>query len=384
MQFLIGAIEPVLYVYIVNQTLDVKNKKLVKNLLTYILFYGSILCKQFAASKLILVLVAFLPFIFCCILPKIIYMAKIKACIRIVICFISCSYLTDCILFLWFQRKEPQELAVFITKLMGVFVFVLLHKVFGIIKRNFPECFVVGGFFVIAIISLWVAIYFVTDDVYKIYAFVVQVVLLTSFSTYAMKSINQHMRKEMMEISAQELRSLKHEVRNHYNLIYTMYQENRTEELEEYFKKLNLEVNKNCLCSSSNVVLEDAVNHTICICNEEQIQFQYTLLTEEIPLNSVQQNVVLRNILNNAVEACRRCQGERYIHFSVQLTDYGETLIECRNSSLEVNENLLTSKKNKREHGIGIPTIRRIIKGKGKMMYHYSSGEFWIKILLGG
>lgn len=93
---------------------------------------------------------------------------------------------------------------------------------------------------------------------------------------------------------------------------------------------------------------------------------------------------MLRNILNNAVEACRRCQGERYIHFSVQLTDYGETLIECRNSSLEVNENLLTSKKNKREHGIGIPTIRRIIKGKGKMMYHYSSGEFLIKILLGG
>lgn len=385
MGFLISAIEPLLFVYIVNEMLDVKSKRVAKHALTFVWLYGAMLIKQYVNCKVnvIAIIIMFLPLILICIFPKMVYKAKGKDWIRIVISSYTCSLLSDGILFLIFQSKEPTEIAVFVAKLLGGLILGILLKVIGIARRNYLEYFIVCGYFLISIITLE-AMYFVTRNHYKIFAFITQAAFLVAFVIFVIKTVNQYAHKEMMEISAQELRSLKHDVRNHYNLIYTMYKDNKTEELEAYFQKLNLDVQKNSLCSCTNVVLENAVNHTLQVCNREQIHFQYTLLTEEIPLSNVQQNVVLLNILNNAVEACRRCQGERYIRFSVRPTDYGETLIECCNSSPQVNEDLSTSKKNRKEHGIGIPTIKRIIKGKGKMMCSYSSGEFLVKILLGG
>ena len=67
--------------------------------------------------------------------------------------------------------------------------------------------------------------------------------------------------------------------------------------------------------------------------------------------------------MDNAIEAEQKEQ-EQEIHLNMEVVDEMFNLIvenHIQNSVLCVNPKLVTSKKNKAEHGLGIPTVREIV-----------------------
>lgn len=88
--------------------------------------------------------------------------------------------------------------------------------------------------------------------------------------------------------------------------------------------------------------------------------------------------VLLSNLMDNAIEACCRVEGERRIFCRIIAE---ETLfLAVRNSSLPVDirdGRIETSKKSSTEHGYGLPNICRILDSLGaEYSFDYSDGYF--------
>ena len=80
-------------------------------------------------------------------------------------------------------------------------------------------------------------------------------------------------------------------------------------------------------------------------------------------IDTIELAIALSNLLDNAIEAEQKEQ-EQEIHLNMEVVDEMFNLIvenHIQNSVLCVNPKLVTSKKNKAEHGLGIPTVREIV-----------------------
>lgn len=96
--------------------------------------------------------------------------------------------------------------------------------------------------------------------------------------------------------------------------------------------------------------------------------------------------IILSNLLNNALEACERCE-EKQIKLKFVLEN-GQAVISVKNSMAAApaveNGKVLTSKtKDAQEHGMGIQNVVETVeKYGGRYMLDYGKGEFQFSILI--
>ena len=88
--------------------------------------------------------------------------------------------------------------------------------------------------------------------------------------------------------------------------------------------------------------------------------------------------MLLSNLLDNAVEACLRYEGERIIQCSLLATD--SLYISMRNTSVPVeikNNYIPTSKEPKEDHGYGLAHVDLILKQmQAEYILSYENGWF--------
>lgn len=93
---------------------------------------------------------------------------------------------------------------------------------------------------------------------------------------------------------------------------------------------------------------------------------------------------ILSNILTNAIEACERMEenAAKWIH--LQLQDYNQTVYICLQNTAPVTDGIEdnTWKKDKRNHGLGMGNVRRIVeKYVGKMTTTEKDGVYITEII---
>ncbi len=97
-------------------------------------------------------------------------------------------------------------------------------------------------------------------------------------------------------------------------------------------------------------------------------------------------NAILGNALDNAIESCIRCDREKYIN--LYMTVHGSAfLCEIRNTidktPLIKDGKIVTSKKEKERHGIGLKSIEATCKRlNGQMHYDFDESVFELRILI--
>lgn len=91
------------------------------------------------------------------------------------------------------------------------------------------------------------------------------------------------------------------------------------------------------------------------------------------------------NLLDNAIEACERMKGgDRWIQ--IQISRQKEILnIEISNSIEKVpeekNEEFISSKENKKLHGYGMKSVRRIVERyTGEIFYQIQERKFCVRV----
>lgn len=192
-----------------------------------------------------------------------------------------------------------------------------------------------------------------------------------------------------VEASQQAVRGLRHDMKNHLNIVSTLLRQKEYENADKYLDELNENFAPStkvyCPNSTVNAVLNvkeqaAADNHISCTF---QVDLPETLHIDDADLCSL-----LSNTLDNAVEASVKIpeSSRRFIMLKARCTN-GYFSYEIENSKAnEITENggkYETDKKEKALHGIGLNNVRHIVeKYGGDIQIDYSEDTFTVVILI--
>ena len=188
----------------------------------------------------------------------------------------------------------------------------------------------------------------------------------------------------------QEMRSIRHEMKNHIACIHALYQANQLEEMERYLKQMvETSDNTDTLLDTGN----DIVN---AILNDAQSKYRKDNIIinleggfpEQLKISAMDLCVIFANLVTNAVEAIIRMDREQGIQslINIKINSYKDDLfIEISNptdGNLEYhNGKLITSKSDKNLHGFGIKNIiQRVEKYQGSYTFRIVDNMFLVEI----
>jgi signal transduction histidine kinase len=200
-----------------------------------------------------------------------------------------------------------------------------------------------------------------------------------------MMLLNQQMQIQTESILALEKsyrtqRQATHEFRHHLQTMGDLLENNDIKAAADYIKDVLNNQTERLLCVNSHHPVVDAVlNQKYQAARDGEIDmiFQVNDLSA-VNLKADAIVVLLSNLLDNAIEACRKLETERVIQCRILA---GDTLfISIRNTSLPVQtagDTIPTSKHPPREHGFGLLNIRHILESLGaEYTYQYCDGWF--------
>ncbi len=165
----------------------------------------------------------------------------------------------------------------------------------------------------------------------------------------------------------QEMRSIRHEMRNHLSCIYGLYQSEKTNEMEQYLKGLiDTSFDAETLLDTGNDIVNAILNDAQSKCRKDNIVFRLEgTFPHPLYLSTMDLCAIFANTVSNAVEAIQRIEDrnwEKTEFIDIHIRSFKEDLyVEIinpmdRNIKIDV-KNLTTSKRNKEEHGYGVKNI---------------------------
>ena len=165
-------------------------------------------------------------------------------------------------------------------------------------------------------------------------------------------------------VGDEELRRFRHDYRNHLIVINAYLQNGRIDEASAYLAAINSRIdgilNK---IVTGNFVADAILNHKAVAAAADDITIQFD---GAIPGNGIANEdlcTILANLLDNAIEACRKLPAGTEKQIGVKGTGLNDNFllhVENATSLHEVPAN--TTKRDSRNHGIGLRNVTRVAK----------------------
>lgn len=175
---------------------------------------------------------------------------------------------------------------------------------------------------------------------------------------------------ELIRNHLQEQRKLTHDFQNHLYMLQELLQNPKyTEEALAYIEQLT-EKNetKVQIVHTKNPIIDALLNQKYTVCKKEQIPIFFEL--NDLHTFEIEQEkivVILSNILDNAIESCRKQGSERFIKVKFLTGDSG-TILSVQNTANIKNVNYfkgVTTKANPLLHGYGLKNALQAVEDSG-------------------
>lgn len=193
---------------------------------------------------------------------------------------------------------------------------------------------------------------------------------------------------ELMKSSVDSTRSLKHDIRNHIGAIGSLINNDEKSKALDYIKKLGEYTTfSEEHVSTGNLVIDSILNYKLDSLKATGAKIVLDILVpSDLELKSFDMVVILANLLDNAIDALKKLDKDKVFTLSIKY-DLGLLIINCKNTfdgdiSIE-NGKLVTSKLDKKNHGLGLKNIESVLdKYNGDMKYSYTDDYFMVDILM--
>lgn len=204
-----------------------------------------------------------------------------------------------------------------------------------------------------------------------------------------LKEETEYMRKQDAEIKSlhQNVRQLKHDMKNHFMVIASYLNEENYGMAKEYISQMLGKLNAmHSYVETGNSLLNHILNEKLEYAKKQGISVKAEIENLAFEnLKSIDFSALLSNMLDNAIEA-----SVSEIHPEVQITikqSRGYETIYVKNriakSVLEQNPELSTSKEDNTGHGFGVSKIKRIVETCGGMYDFYEEeGYFCVNVFI--
>lgn len=185
---------------------------------------------------------------------------------------------------------------------------------------------------------------------------------------------------------------VKHELKNNSIMIQTLIKQGNLEEAKkmiEGISDINLGADKQFI-KLNHTMLETIINNRLTICEKENIRLENCVLSGVTDLGGIMESdicTLLGNLLDNAIEACRKCKEYKSIEiFITKAIGIIRICIINTTPSTDLSfkgKSLQTSKKDKESHGIGTQIINVIAeKYNGDASFELKDNKFIATVYL--
>lgn len=223
---------------------------------------------------------------------------------------------------------------------------------------------------------------------YLIHSITEREIKIREYAVFREKVKNETAMYRSVSDNLEKQRKRTHEYKNQLAAISALAEQGAYQELRAYIERMEDTLQHRMDAVDTNHVIVNAILNTKY---REAVSkgIVFVLKVNDLSALRLEEEdivVILSNLLNNALEACERCEDKR-IKLKFVLED-GQAVISVKNSMAAepVVENgaLLTSKtKEAEEHGMGIQNVVETVeKCGGRYMVNYGDGEFQFTILI--
>lgn len=189
--------------------------------------------------------------------------------------------------------------------------------------------------------------------------------------------------------SDEELRSFRHDIKNHFIVLNSLFSKGEYERAASYVDSLCNNSQKFLNCFSTGNSIADSL--LTVKSRMYPIEFDGIIPDDLIPSEDI--CIILGNLLDNAVSALNDIDiqdSEKKIQVNSWVKN-GNCIIKISNPTNVFNENkkvyhsLETTKKDKKNHGFGIANIKRSVeKNNGSVEFYSEKGRFVSIVILNG
>ena len=182
-------------------------------------------------------------------------------------------------------------------------------------------------------------------------------------------------------------RRITHEYKNQLTCITALVNNNNIKDLKEYLSEITEDVRHDVDYIDSNNAMVDAIVNTKY---KESVDLGIAFIfnindLSKLVIQSEDLVVLLSNTLNNAIEACSKCNN-KIIKFKAVLEDDG-LIISVKNTFngniVKKDERIVSTKIDELNHGYGLKNISNIVnKYGGDFIIDYSETEFYVVIMI--
>ncbi len=190
----------------------------------------------------------------------------------------------------------------------------------------------------------------------------------------------------------ERIKILQHDMKHHMNELKLMANKHDVVEIQEYIDHMEDFIqNPNEIVDSGNVEIDSVLNYMLQKARRELKNVIANVMMPEKIKHSFDINVLLGNLLENAIEAARQTE-EKYLRVDIILKR-GILKIQIENTFMSENivkekrkeggTVFLTTKKAKEKHGIGLKSVRKIVEMyNGTMVVIPQNDIFCVKLIL--
>ncbi len=185
---------------------------------------------------------------------------------------------------------------------------------------------------------------------------------------------------QAIQQSEEKVNLLKHDIKHHLNELKLMAIKGEFLAIEEYIDSMaEFMQNPNEIVSSGNTEVDSILNYMLQKTNQVLWDVQVKVHLPEKICHTFDVNMVLGNLLENAIEAAQQTE-EKMLHAVVEFQK-GILKIEIVNSFS--GEYTLKTTKNQGHHGFGLQSVRKAVEKHQGVMEVWAEGEqFHVKIMM--
>ncbi|MCR8745639.1 sensor histidine kinase [Romboutsia lituseburensis] len=197
-----------------------------------------------------------------------------------------------------------------------------------------------------------------------------------------------------MNKEQEKVKEIYHDIKNHMICMKDMCKNNEIENAKNYIGNIEVGLknytNYNQNFNTGNMIVDSILNNKKILCEEKSIGFDVDVdFSKNDYMQMTDICIIFSNIIDNAIEACIKIQTDdlnkkiriesKYIeNFCVIVIENTKT-----NQVKHKNNNLITTKKDKFIHGIGLKNVKNVVKKYlGEVVIEHSEEKFILKIMI--
>lgn len=195
---------------------------------------------------------------------------------------------------------------------------------------------------------------------------------------------------EELDQNQQQIRKIRHDMNNHLSVVEELLKKGDIQNALEYFENLAGHVRTGTRRFCKDSIVNAVLNAKYNAAEDASVDsFFHVDIDEILGIDPISLCTIFSNTLDNAIEACRKIpeREKRRISLKARYTENGyfscEIVNSKKNAIRKKKDAFLTDKEDARSHGLGIASIRDVIRRyDGTLDISYTEEEFRVVVLI--